>query len=59
MAYCYGDGRRAVFRRRGSNEVVGEFTQSFLSGGCSKFAVVLADYSEMDAEQFERLWLSK
>ena len=57
-AYCYGNGQRAIIRHRASGEVVGEFVQALFPGPVSKFAVVLADYSDMSAEDFERVWLS-
>lgn len=53
-----GGGRRAVFTRRDSSEVVGEFVESFVGASSSEYSVVLADYADMSADDFERTWLT-
>lgn len=57
MASDSGGGNRAIFRRRSSDEVVGEFTQSFIGESASEYTIVLSDYSTMSAHDFEQTWL--
>lgn len=54
-----GGGHRAIFRRRESEDVVGEFVEPFVGASSSTYAVVLADYSTMSADDFERTWLTR
>ncbi len=57
-ANAEGGGQHAVFKRRVSGEVVGEFVESFVGSSSSEYSVVLADYAEMRATNFERTWLT-
>jgi hypothetical protein len=54
-----GGGRRAVIRRRDTEEVLGEFAEPFVGASSSEYTVVLSDYSTMNAEDFERAWLCR
>jgi hypothetical protein len=49
-----GGGQHAVFKKRVSAEVVGEFVESFVGASWSEYSVVLADYAEISATNFER-----
>lgn len=54
-----GGGRRAIFKQRVSGEVVGGFVESFVGASSSEYSVVLMDYAEMSATEFERTWLKR
>lgn len=49
----------AVFRRRDTDELVGEFKEPFVAGAVSEYAAVVTDYWTMTADEFERAWLTR
>lgn len=48
----------AVFRRRDTDELVGEFKEPFVAGAVSEYTAVVTDYWTMTAEEFEQAWLT-